>query len=169
MHSRFAFWSVVKLYWMPYLVFVAWLSLVTYLQHTDEKVSYFRGKSWSYLTGALSTVDRTYGHLIDPFELGYGFLLDNIHHNISDGHVIHHLFFTTIPHYHLIEATKAVLPRLGDKRVWDPTPVPRAFYNSITRCHYVDDHKEVCEYQQNEGYQMPLFEPSVPVPSKKKV
>ena len=40
----FANWSpgvLLECYFAPYLVFVAWLDMVTYLQHTDEKVFLF--------------------------------------------------------------------------------------------------------------------------------
>ena len=33
-------------------------------------------------------------------------------HHITDGHVAHHLFFTKIPHYHLMKATKALRQKL---------------------------------------------------------
>ena len=151
LHYVFPFWSVVKLYWVPYLVFVAWLDVVTYLQHTDEKVNYYRNSAWNYVDGALSTIDRTYKHLIDPLDIGYGGIIDDAHHNISDGHVIHHLFFTSIPHYHLKEATKACLPLLGDKYVFDETPVPIAFWKTMSRCHYVDDNDNICKYKQDVG------------------
>ena len=98
--------TVMELYGVPYLIFAAWLNLVTLMQHTDPKVSYFRGETWSYLRGALSTVDRTYKQIIDPFNLGYGKIIDHLHHNISDGHVVHHIFFTQIPHYNLKKATE---------------------------------------------------------------
>ena len=57
---------------------------------------YFRGETWNYLRGAISTVDRTYRHIIDPLNLGYGRVIDHLHHNISDGHVVHHIFFTQV-------------------------------------------------------------------------
>lgn len=145
-HYSFNFWSIVKFYWIPYLIFIAWLDLVTFLQHTDTKVKYYRGEAWNYLSGALSTIDRSYGFLIDPFNLGYGYLLDNAQHNIGNCHMIHHIFYTTIPHYKLSEATNAVLPILKENRVFDSTPIPLAFYKSLTECLFVDDEKEICEY-----------------------
>jgi fatty acid desaturase len=39
-------------------------------------------------------------------------------HNITDGHVLHHLFFTKIPHYNLKRATKSVRPYLESLGVY---------------------------------------------------
>ncbi|GJN31142.1 hypothetical protein PR202_gb19502 [Eleusine coracana subsp. coracana] len=93
--------QMLKLYAIPYLVFVAWLDMVTYLHHHghEDKLPWYRGKEWSYLRGGLTTLDRDYG------------LINNIHHDIGT-HVIHHLF-PQIPHYHLVEATEAAKPVLG--------------------------------------------------------
>ncbi|KAF2291653.1 hypothetical protein GH714_027879 [Hevea brasiliensis] len=93
--------QVFKLYGVPYLIFVMWLDFVTYLHHhgCEQKLPWYRGKEWSYLRGGLTTVDRDYGWI------------NNIHHDIGT-HVIHHLF-PQIPHYHLVEATKAAKPVLG--------------------------------------------------------
>ena len=41
--------------------------------------------AWNYLDGALETVDRK-----------YGWPIDTLHHHISDGHIVHHLFFTQV-------------------------------------------------------------------------
>lgn len=145
--STYSLSVLFQKYWIPYLIFVAWLDLVTYMQHTDGNVVYYRGKGWDYLKGAISTVDRTYKHLIDPFGLGYGRLLDHLHHNISDAHVIHHLFFTQIPHYRLREATDAILPILGKYYRFDSTPIHVAFWKSIQECHFVEDEGEKLFYQ----------------------
>ena len=85
--------QLLKLYGVPYLVFVMWLDLVTYLHHhgsSEQQLPWYRGEEWSYLRGGLTTVDRDYGWI------------NNIHHDIGT-HVIHHLF-PQIPHYHLVEA-----------------------------------------------------------------
>eukprot|EP00658_Telonema_sp_P-2_P037164 TRINITY_DN26758_c0_g1_i1.p1 TRINITY_DN26758_c0_g1~~TRINITY_DN26758_c0_g1_i1.p1 ORF type:complete len:110 (+),score=29.12 TRINITY_DN26758_c0_g1_i1:206-535(+) len=57
----------------------------------------FDDTEWSFVKGAFETVDRDYGWGIDDF-----------HHNITDGHVVHHLFSTSIPHYNLSAATAAL-------------------------------------------------------------
>ncbi|MBA0572331.1 hypothetical protein Golob_002679, partial [Gossypium lobatum] len=84
--------QLLKLYGIPYWIFVMWLDGVTYLHHHghEEKLPWYRGKEWSYLRGGLTTLDRDYGWI------------NNIHHDIGT-HVIHHLF-PQIPHYHLVEA-----------------------------------------------------------------
>ena len=133
---------VAQAYVVPYFVFVIWIDTVTYLQHMDEKCLYFRGKSWSFVSGAMSTYDRTYRHLIDPLNLGYGRVLDDLHHNISDAHVVHHLFAWSIPHYNLSAATEAIKPVVGEHYRFDPTPVPVAVARSMRRCCFVEDGVE---------------------------
>jgi len=90
--SAFAYYYVA-----PYVVFGWWLVTVTYLQHHDHKTLVYTDEDWNFVTAAFETIDRT-----------FGFGIDHLHHNITDGHVVHHLFFTKIPHYNLPIATKAV-------------------------------------------------------------
>ncbi|KAJ3053448.1 Delta(12)-fatty-acid desaturase, partial [Quaeritorhiza haematococci] len=80
-------WAVMKYYVIPYLFVNFWLVLITFLQHTDVKLPHYRGEEWSFLRGALATVDRDYG------------VLNHFFHHIGDTHVAHHLF-STMPHYH---------------------------------------------------------------------
>ncbi|TYI44839.1 hypothetical protein ES332_A01G266800v1 [Gossypium tomentosum] len=94
---------------------------------------------WSYLRGGLTTLDRDYGWM------------NNIHHDIGT-HVIHHLF-PQIPHYRLIEATKAAKPVLG-KYYREPErsrPLPfhliGVFIRSLKEDHYVSDTGDVVYYQ----------------------
>ncbi|KAF4369217.1 acyl-lipid omega-3 desaturase (cytochrome b5), endoplasmic reticulum [Cannabis sativa] len=133
--------QVLMLYVVPYWIFVMWLDIVTYLHHHgyEQKLPWYRGKEWSYLRGGLTTVDRDYG------------IFNNIHHDIGT-HVIHHLF-PQIPHYHLVEATKAAKPVLGkyyrEPRKSGPIPVHliENLVKSISQDHYVSDNGEVVYYQ----------------------
>ncbi|KAK7098668.1 sn-1 acyl-lipid omega-3 desaturase (ferredoxin)-like [Littorina saxatilis] len=90
---------------VPEFIFASYLVLTTFLHHTDEHVPWYDDSLWDFVRGQLSSVDRHYGWCHD------------IVHNIGT-HQIHHLF-TTIPHYHLEEATRAFrskFPHLVRKR-----------------------------------------------------
>jgi omega-6 fatty acid desaturase (delta-12 desaturase) len=103
----------------------AWLVLITYLQHTHPALPHYDSSEWDWLRGALATMDRDYG------------ILNKIFHNITDTHVAHHLF-STMPHYHAMEATKAIKPILGDYYQFDPTPVTKATWREAKECIYVE-------------------------------
>ncbi|PRQ42918.1 putative acyl-lipid Delta(12)-acetylenase [Rosa chinensis] len=133
--------QMLKLYGIPYWVFVMWLDLVTYLHHhgPEDKLPWYRGKEWSYLRGGLTTLDRDYG------------VINNIHHDIGT-HVVHHLF-PQIPHYHLVEATEAAKPVFA-KYYREPKksgPLPfhllGSFITSLKKDHYVSDSGDVVYYQ----------------------
>ncbi len=123
--------AVAAYYILPYLVVNMNLVLITYLQHTDEYVPHFRGEGFSWLRGALATVDRS-----------YGWVLDTVFHHISDTHVVHHLFHE-MPFYHAQEATLAVRKVLGDYYLCDHTPTPVALWKAWTACRFVEDEGEV--------------------------
>lgn len=89
------------LYGVPWLVFGFWLVTVTYLQHHSEHSRVYDDSSWGFVDAALETIDRRYGRG-----------LDELTHRITDCHVVHHLFFTEIPHYHLAEASAALQEHL---------------------------------------------------------
>jgi len=118
------FW-LLKYYLGPYVVFIVWLDLVTFLHHTDSDIPWYRGDDWYFLKGALSTIDHDYG------------LINDIHHNIGT-HVAHHLFLS-IPHYHLKTATEAIKPILGDYYHKSNLSVFEAFSRSYKSCHFVPD------------------------------
>ena len=79
--SSWGWIAVLKYYIAPLAVASAELVVITYLQHTDEYVPHYREAEFTWLRGALSTVDRSFGAYIDE-----------AHHHISDSHVVHHLF-----------------------------------------------------------------------------
>lgn len=137
---------LLKMYFLPYLVGIAWLDMVTYLHHhgPDEQhadMPWYRGAEWSYLRGGLTTLDRDFG----PF-------FNKLHHNIET-HVVHHLF-PQIPHYNLVDATEAVKPVMGayyrePKRTrFFPLHLFRNLTSSFAKDHYVADNGDVVYYQK---------------------
>lgn len=130
---KFGFLFFVKFYLMPYLGFVIWLDLVTYLHHTVEEIPWYPNDDWYFLKGALSTIDHDYG-FINP-----------IHHNIGT-HVAHHIFLN-MPHYHLLTATEAIKPILGEYYHKSDEPVWKTLFKSARNCHYVPDQGSPVYYQ----------------------
>eukprot|EP00121_Abeoforma_whisleri_P000169 Awhi_evm1s152 len=130
----------VDYYFVPYIIFSMWLSFITNLHHTRPDSLYFRNSQWSFVKGAASTVDRDFGTIIN-------YLMHNI-----ETHFVHHLFFTKIPHYHLVEATehaKTVLGKLYKKDFRNPF---MAFLEDIPYCKTVDDTGDVLHFQQYEQF-----------------
>ena len=74
-----------------------WLFTVTYLQHHSEDGKLYDDSSFDFARAAFETVDRDYGQIANLAS-----------HNMMDGHVAHHLFFSMIPHYQLIEARERI-------------------------------------------------------------
>jgi len=125
---------LLKYYVGPYVVFVVWLDLVTFLHHTEQDIPWYRGKDWYFLKGALSTIDRDYG------------LINDIHHNIGT-HVAHHIFLN-MPHYHLKTATEAIKPILGDYYRKSDESIFKSFLRSWRSCHFVQDKGAMVYYKQ---------------------
>lgn len=124
---------LLKYYLGPYVVFVAWLDLVTYLHHTEEDIPWYRGDDWFFLKGALSTIDRNYG------------VFNSIHHDIGT-HVAHHIFLN-MPHYHLKTATEAIKPILGEYYRCSNQPIWKSFMRSTKVCRFVPDQGSGVHYQ----------------------
>lgn len=140
--STFAFY-----YFIPILVYGWWLVTVTYLQHHTPHTFVYDENNWNFFTAAFETVDRTFG---------YG--LDDLSHNITDGHVVHHLFYTKIPHYNLKKATFALqeyLQRNGALHLYK---------HEDTR----DFALRVHQYFRDFGYGAKLYEDSSSLPSSGK-
>jgi len=57
-----------------------WIVMLTYLHHSDPTIPMYRGKEWSFLRGAISTVDRPLLGWAGRFFL----------HNVSHDHVSNH-------------------------------------------------------------------------------
>lgn len=124
--------TVALYYWGPYLWVNCWLVLYTWLQHTSENVPHFGDDEWTWVRGALSTIDRPYAEL-------FGFF-DWMHHHIGTTHVCHHLF-SNLPCYHAVEATKHLKAYLEPRGLYnyDARPTIQAAWETAKNCHYVDD------------------------------
>nr|QHZ09282.1 fatty acid desaturase [Carthamus lanatus] len=116
---------VVCVYGIPLLIVNGFLVLITFLQHTHPSLPHYDGSEWDWLRGALATVDRDYG------------VLNKVFHNITDTHVVHHLF-STMPHYHAMEATRAVKGLLGEYYQFDETPFYAAMWREAKECLFVE-------------------------------
>jgi len=129
--------EIVLYYFLPWVIFSMWLTGVTYLHHTTPQLSYYRKDGWNFLDGALGTMDRSYGRWIEP-----------LHHWIGSGHVVHHLFYSRIPHYRLERATTIIKTLLADKYHQDPRPFWESFAESRDNCHVVHDTDRVVQYER---------------------
>lgn len=123
--------AVALYYWGPYLVTNGWLVLYTWLQHTSENVPHFGDDEWTWVRGALSTIDRPYAELFHFF--------DWMHHHIGSTHVCHHLF-SYLPCYNAVEATAHLKAFLAPKGLYnyDGRSTVAAMWDTARTCHYVD-------------------------------
>ena len=113
---------VLVLYVVPYLICNAWLVTYTWMHHTGADTPHYDDPDWSFVRGAFCSIDRPYGRV-----------LDLVHHHIGSTHVAHHLF-ARIPHYHAVEATKALEAAYPELYRYDPTPIPRALWQTSKQC-----------------------------------
>lgn len=78
---RIGFSAVALLYIQPYMWVNHWIVAITYLHHTHPALPKYTPEAWSFMRGALATVDRD-----------FGWVGKHMLHNIIEFHVIHHLF-----------------------------------------------------------------------------
>ncbi|KAK2460742.1 hypothetical protein APHAL10511_007212 [Amanita phalloides] len=121
-----------KHYWAPWFFAHNWIVLFTYLQHSDPTIPYYRKTQWTFVRGALATVDRPLFGWVGRFFL----------HNINSDHLAHH-FFPNVPFYNLPRVTEAIKPVLGDYYNYDSTPALYALWRSFTTCVFVEDEGDV--------------------------
>ena len=88
----------------------------TWLQHTDTNIPHFSTADWTWAKGAVQTVDRPYGAL-----------LNLLHHGIGSTHLCHHIN-PRIPHYNAWKATALLQLRFPDLVHHDPTPIHLALW-----------------------------------------
>ncbi|KAF9734722.1 hypothetical protein PMIN03_009606 [Paraphaeosphaeria minitans] len=118
--------TTLLMYGLPYLWMNHWIVAITYLHHTHEKAPHYDADNWTFVQGALSTVDRE-----------FGFIGRHIFHGIVEYHVVHHLF-PRIPFYHAEEATEAVRGLLGDKYIEQRTNFMADLWTAFMTCKYVE-------------------------------
>ena len=116
---------VLAVYGLPYLVVNGWLVVYTWLQHTDVEIPHYDSQHWTWVKGALQTVDRPYGPLINL-----------LHHGIGSTHVCHHVN-SAIPHYNAWRGTALLRQRYPQLVRFDPTPIHKALWRVATRCKAV--------------------------------
>mmetsp|Transcript_27650 Transcript_27650/g.38893 ORF Transcript_27650/g.38893 Transcript_27650/m.38893 type:complete len:421 (-) Transcript_27650:99-1361(-) len=135
----YGFLPVALWYWGPYSFVNAWLVLYTWLQHTDPSVPQYGAAEWTWVKGALSTIDRPYG------------IFDFFHHKIGSTHVAHHLFHE-MPCYHAKEATQHIKAFLEPKGLYnyDPTAWWVVMWRVSKTCHYVEDNTGIQYYKSLE-------------------
>ncbi|GJZ99977.1 delta(12) fatty acid desaturase-like protein [Tanacetum coccineum] len=117
-----AIW-LFNLFGGPWVSMCGILLVLSYLQHNHPSIPHFDSLEWSWIRGALSTVDRDVGLMIVK--------------NKTDNHVVHHLF-PAIPSYHAHEATEAIKPMLGDYYKYDGTSFLKAFWREMKECIFVE-------------------------------
>ena len=127
----YGFVPVACFYWGPYLWVNFWLVLYTWLQHTSPDVPHYGDDEWTWVRGALCTIDRPYAEL--------GGFFDWIHHHIGSTHVCHHLF-SNLPCYHAVEATKHLKAYLKPLNLYnyDHDPTITAALKASRTCHFVE-------------------------------
>ena len=119
---QFSLLRVLCIYGLPYLVINMWLTTYTWLQHTNTDIPHFSNETWTWSKGALQTVDRPYGPI-----------LNLLHHGIGSTHVCHHVN-SSIPHYNAWHGTKLLRQKFPDLVRYDSTPIHQALWNIATRC-----------------------------------
>lgn len=137
--TEYGFVTVGLWYGGPYMIVNAWLVLYTWLQHNDPSVPQYGSEEWTWVKGALSTIDRPYG------------IFDFFHHYIGSTHVAHHLFHE-MPFYRAREATAALKAYLEPMGLYnyDPTPWWSAMWRIAKTCHYVEGTEGIQYYKSLE-------------------
>mmetsp|Transcript_4256 Transcript_4256/g.16053 ORF Transcript_4256/g.16053 Transcript_4256/m.16053 type:complete len:407 (-) Transcript_4256:178-1398(-) len=121
---------MLRVYFAPLIVVFFFLTSITFLQHTDETVPHYNDEEWTWLRGALCTVDRPMSKWMDE-KL----------HNIHSHHVVHHLF-SKLPSYHAAEATEALKQVCGEYYLEDDTNFFLALWNNYRDCVSLTPEKD---------------------------
>ncbi|KAF7370640.1 Delta-12 fatty acid desaturase [Mycena sanguinolenta] len=134
--SKYGFAALVKHYIVPYLLCHHWIVMLTFLHHSDPTIPHYREQKWTFLRGALATVDR-------PL---LGFIGRMYFHNVSHDHIGHHLF-TSIPFYNQPLVTEKIKDVLKEHYNYDSTNSFYALYRSFTECCFIEDDGDIVFYK----------------------
>jgi len=129
--------KVLCVYGLPYLIVNCWLVCYTWLQHTDREIPHFSFPDWDWAKGALQTVDRPYGPI-----------LNFLHHGIGSTHVVHHIN-PCIPHYNAWKASKLIRADFPEYIRYDSTPIHVALWRVALHCSYVVKNNQDGAYYYN--------------------
>ncbi|KAF8515286.1 fatty acid desaturase-domain-containing protein [Gautieria morchelliformis] len=132
--------ALVKRYVVPYLLANHWVVMLTFLHHSDPTIPHYRKDEWSFIRGALATVDR-------PL---LGWIGRVLLHNVSHDHIAHHLF-SSIPFYNQPQVTKVLRGVLGEHYNYDSSNTFWALYRSFTDCCFVEDNEAILFYKDRKG------------------
>ncbi|KAK0220561.1 fatty acid conjugase [Armillaria fumosa] len=138
--SQTSIGHVGRVYGVPYVLANHWIVMLTYLHHSDPTMPHYRSRTWTFVRGALATVDRPLLGWV-----GRVFL-----HNVSHDHVAHHIF-SSIPFYNQPEVTKIIRPLLGNAYNYDTTNTFRALYRTFTQCCFIEDDGDIVFYKNRDG------------------
>ncbi|KAK7693166.1 hypothetical protein QCA50_002732 [Cerrena zonata] len=134
-------WSAVtKYYGIPWLAVTHWITMFTFIQHTDPVIPHYRDRTWNFQRGAACTVDRDFLGWQGRFFL----------HNVAHDHVVHH-FFPKIPFYNGPEATRHLKAFIGDHYVYSDEPVFKTLWNTFNNCQFVEDEGSILFYRDKHG------------------
>ncbi|KAF9012143.1 delta-12 fatty acid desaturase [Hymenopellis radicata] len=159
--TSFGVAALLKFYIIPYFVryfLVPAKAVLTILRPAVQSLAYhvhvppacrsyrsiYRRSEWTFVRGALSTVDRPFLGWIGRFFL----------HNASHDHVAHHLF-SSIPFctfcYNLPAVTEHLKPVLKDDYNYDSTNSFWALYRTFRECCFVEDDGDILFYKNKKG------------------
>lgn len=124
----FLYYKNAMIYYIgPYLIVNSWLVLYTWLQHTNDDIPHYGSDEFTFLRGALSTIDRNYPEFIN-----------NLHHDIGFTHVLHHIN-SKIPHYNSRKALDEIMPIIKEYYRKDDAGIISALLKVSRNCHYVEN------------------------------
>ncbi|PVH78579.1 bifunctional D12/D15 fatty acid desaturase [Cadophora sp. DSE1049] len=125
---HFGLCTVFLFYGAPWLWTNHWILAIAFLQHTDVSLPYYKTKSWSFVRGCASTIDRD-----------FGFIGRNLFHGTIEYHVLHH-HVCRIPFYHAKEASNAIQAVMKSHYQSDmKTPYLWAFWKTYNECRFVEE------------------------------